>query len=60
MDIDETKKRKIEEEAAMDVDSVLKEYIENNAKVAKLMMVLAQKVLNLERIFSKDLFTPQK
>lgn len=59
MDIDETKKRKIEEEP-MDVDTILKEYIETNGKMAKLIMVLAQKVLNFERIFSKDLFTPQK
>lgn len=59
MDIDETKKRKIEEipePENIDLDSVLKSYIESSQNLAKLVAVLAQKVITLEKVFNKDLF----
>lgn len=57
MDIDE-KKRKIEEveEKPLNVDEVLKGFVESNTEIAKLLMTLTQKVLNFEKMFNKDLF----
>lgn len=57
MDID--KKRKIEEEPVpenVDLESVLKAYIESSQNMAKLIAVIAQKVVGFEKVFNKDLF----
>jgi len=60
MDIDETKKRKIEEEKdQIDLESVLKAYIESSQNMAKLIAIMAQKVVGFEKLFNKDLFKPQ-
>jgi len=58
MDIDETKKRKMEEEKpeSIDLESVLKAYIENAQNLAKLLAILTQKVVSMENMFNKDLF----
>lgn len=58
MDIDETKKRKIDEpvQENIDLEAVLKAYIENSQNMAKLIAVLTQKVLGFEKVFNKDLF----
>ena len=57
MDIDE-KKRKIDEveEKPLNVDEVLKCYVESNTNMAKLLLTLTQKVLTFEKMFNKDLF----
>lgn len=57
MDIDE-KKRKIDEveEKPLNVDEVLKSFVESNTEIAKLMLTLTQKVLTFEKMFNKDLF----
>jgi hypothetical protein len=59
MDIDE-KKRKIEEVTEtpenLNVEEILKAFIENNTNIAKLLATLTQKVLNFEKMFNKDLF----
>lgn len=61
MDIDETKKRKIEEKESenIDLEAVLKAYIDNANNMAKLLAVLAQKVVGFEKVFNKDLFKQQ-
>jgi len=58
MDIDEQKKRKIEEvkEENIDLETVLKAYIETSQNMAKLIAILAQKVVGFEKVFNKDLF----
>ncbi len=58
MDIDETKKRKIDEPEPenIDLETVLKAYIESSQNIAKLLAVLTQKVLGFEKVFNKDLF----
>lgn len=57
MDIDETKKRKIEETPEnLDLETVLKAHIESTQNMAKLIAILTQKLLNLEKVFNKDLF----
>ena len=59
MDVDETKKRKIEEVPEnVDLEVVLKAYIESSQNMAKLIAVLAQKVVGFEKVFNKDLFKP--
>jgi hypothetical protein len=58
MDIDE-KKRKIEEVSEaeqLNVEEILKTYIECSQNVAKLLATLTQKVLTFEKMFNKDLF----
>ena len=62
MDIDE-KKRKIEEvddsgnsNEQLNVEEILKSFVETNTNVAKLLAVLTQKVLSFEKMFNKDLF----
>jgi hypothetical protein len=58
MDIDE-KKRKIEEVSEaeqLNVEEILKTYIECSQNVSKLLAVLTQKVLTFEKMFNKDLF----
>ena len=63
MDIDETKKRKIEEGEKepenIDLESVLKAYIESSQNMAKLLAIIAQKVVGFEKVFNKDLFKQQ-
>lgn len=57
MDIEETKKRKIEEGSEnVDLETVLKAYIESSQNMAKLIAVIAQKVVGFEKVFNKDLF----
>lgn len=58
MDID--KKRKIDEEPVenVDLETVLKAYIESSQNMAKLIAVIAQKVVGFEKVFNKDLFKP--
>lgn len=57
MDVDE-KKRKLDdsEPEQLNVEEILKTYIESNQKVAKLLHTLTQKVLTFEKMFNKDLF----
>lgn len=59
MDIDEQKKRKVEEPEKIDLDQVLKTFIETTTNVAKILAILAQKVDTLEKVFNKDLFKSQ-
>lgn len=59
MDIDEVKKRKIEETPEpekIDLDLVLKTSIESTQNIAKIISVLTQKIHALEKVFNKDLF----
>ena len=57
MDIDETKKRKVDEiPESVDLETVLKAYIESSQNMAKLIAVLAQKIVTFEKVFNKDLF----
>ncbi len=58
MDIDETKKRKVESKEVdhIDLETVLKTYIESSQNMAKLIAVLAQKVVGFEKVFNKDIF----
>ena len=56
MDIDESKKRKLEEVENLDVEVVLKAHMESTQNLLKLMAVLAQKVVGFEKVFNKDLF----
>lgn len=58
MDIDETKKRKIEEKEVenIDLESVLKAHVESSQNMAKLIAIIAQKVVGFEKVFNKDLF----
>lgn len=58
MDVDEVKKRKIEgkEVENIDLETVLKAYVETSQNMAKLIAVLAQKVVGFEKVFNKDLF----
>lgn len=58
MEIDEPKKRKIEEEALeiLDLENLLKAYIDNSQKIAKLLAFVTQKVLVFEKVFNKDIF----
>lgn len=58
MDIDETKKRKVEEKEveSIDLEAILKAHVESSQNMAKLLAVLTQKILAFERVFSKDLF----
>jgi len=58
MDIDE-KKRKIEEviePANLDVDTILKSYLDITKQLLQLVAVLSQKVVGFEAVFNKDLF----
>jgi hypothetical protein len=57
MDIDE-KKRKIEEiePEQLNVEELLKLYVESSTNIAKLLATLTQKVLMFEKMFNKDLF----
>ena len=59
MDVDETKKRKMEEipeQENIDLETTLKAYITANENMAKLVAVLAQKIVTFEKVFNKDLF----
>ena len=58
MDIDESKKRKIDEKEQenIDLETVLKAYIESSQNMAKLIAIIAQKVVGFEKLFNKDLF----
>lgn len=58
MDIDETKKRKVDDKEveSIDLEAILKGHIESSQNLAKLIAVLTQKVLAFEKVFSKDLF----
>ena len=60
MDIDETKKRKVEEAVPkpeiVDLEAILKAHVESSQNMAKLIAILTQKVLTVENVFSKDLF----
>ena len=56
MDIDESKKRKLEEVENLDVEVVLKAHMESTQNLLKLMAVIAQKVVGFEKVFNKDLF----
>ncbi len=60
MDIDETKKRKVDSEPEnIDLETVLKAHIESSQNMAKLIAVLAQKLVGFEKVFNKDLFKSQ-
>lgn len=60
MDIDESKKRKVDAEPEnIDLESVLKAHIESTQNMAKLIAVLAQKLVGFEKVFNKDLFKSQ-
>lgn len=62
MDVDETKKRKVEEEEkpeVLELETVLKAHLESQQNLVKLLALLAQKVVGLEKMFNKDLFKPQ-
>ena len=51
------KKRKVEEETKeLNVDEVLKTYIDTNTDIARLLATLTQKLLAFEKMFNKDLF----
>lgn len=55
----EDKKRKLEdisENEVIDLEVVLQEYVESNLKLCKLIALVAQKVVNLEKFFNKDFF----
>jgi len=58
MDIDGEKKRKIEEVQPenLDLESVLKNYIKSTEDISKVLAILTQKVIALEKVFNKDLF----
>jgi len=58
MDIDEKKRKieEIEEPQVVNLDEVLKEYNESNVKMCKLIALLTHKIVNLEKVFNKDLF----
>ena len=58
MDVDDVKKRKIDTKEAenIDLESVLKAHVESSQNMAKLLAVLAQKVVGFEKVFNKDLF----
>ena len=60
MDVDETKKRKIEEETEvpLNLDEFFKTYVESQNTMAKLLFTLSQKVITLEKVFNKDLLKP--
>jgi len=62
MDIDEPKKRKVDEKEVenVDLETVLKAYIESSQNMAKLIAVITQKVVGFEKVFNKDLFKPPK
>lgn len=64
MDIDETKKRKVDEvvpeSEVVDLESILNAHIESSQNMAKLIVILTQKVLAFEKVFSKDLFTQKR
>lgn len=62
MEIDEAKKRKIEEEEVkeevenINLEETLNAYVESSRQLAKLVHILAHKMVKHENIFSKDLF----
>ena len=58
MDIDETKKRKIEDKEVenIDLEAVLKAHVESSQNMAKLLAIIAQKVVGFEKLFNKDIF----
>jgi hypothetical protein len=58
MDIDESKKRKIEEKEpeTVDLETVLKAHVESSQNMAKLIAIMAQKVVGFEKLFNKDIF----
>lgn len=62
MDIDDAKKRKIDDKEVenLDLETVLKAYIESSQNMAKLIAILAQKVVGFEKVFNKDLFKPSQ
>jgi hypothetical protein len=58
MEVDD-KKRKVEEiseNEVIDLEVVLKECVDCNLKLYKLIAIVAQKVVNLEKVFNKDFF----
>lgn len=58
MDI-EDKKRKVEEiseNEVIDLEVVLRECVDSNLKLCKLIALVAQKVVTLEKVFNKDFF----
>lgn len=55
----EDKKRKmseISETETIDLEQVLKECLEANLKFYKLIALVTQKIVNLEKVFNKDVF----
>jgi hypothetical protein len=57
MDIDENKKRKVDSEPeALELEGVLKAYIKSGEDMAKVVAILAQKIMGFEKVFNKDLF----
>lgn len=58
MEVDNEKKRKLEEDEqeVLNLEEVLKELMAAQNNLCKLLSVIAQKVVNLEKVFNKDLF----
>ena len=52
------KKRKVEEveNQTMNLDKILKDHIESTQNLARLISVLTQKIIVIEKVFSRDLF----
>jgi hypothetical protein len=58
MEIEGEKKRKIEEEQqeVINLEDVLKELMAAQQNLCKLLGLMAQKLVGLEKVFNKDLF----
>lgn len=62
MDMDEDRELKrvkveeVEEVESLELEVVLKQYIEAQQQLVKLLLVIGQKVVGFEKVFSKDLF----
>lgn len=58
MEVDGEKKRKVEEEEkeVLNLEEVLKELMSSQNNLCKLLALVAQKVVGLEKVFNKDLF----
>ena len=60
MDEDRELKRvkveEVEEVESLELEVVLKQYIEAQQQLVKLLLVIGQKVVGFEKVFSKDLF----
>lgn len=58
MEVDGEKKRKIEEEEkeVVNLEEILKELMAAQQSLCKLLGLMAQKVVGLEKVFNKDLF----